>query len=143
MTTEMPRKDVPPPFELVKERITEVLPPEVEERIRSGELKVVDVRDPDKFAAGHIEGAVNITAGENAAGAREESYAESVAEAIGGRDGEAVLYCSSGNKSARTADALTNEHGFKGVTSLVGGVTLWRDLGYPVAGDVANEEEDS
>lgn len=133
MSTEMPKKVVPPPLELVKGRIEEVLPPDTRERIASGAVKVLDVRDPDKFAEAHIQGAVNIPVGEDAVDSHAPEFAEKVREALG--DGEIVVYCGSGNKSSRATDALVNEHGFARVTSLVGGVTLWRDLGYDVETD--------
>lgn len=132
MSTEMPRKHVPPPLELVKDRIDEVLPPDAQERIAAGDVTVVDVRDPEKFAAAHIAGAVNIPVGEDAVDSHAPEFAERVAELAGGSDAGVVLYCGSGNKSARATDALVNEHGFSGASSLVGGVTLWRDLGYHV-----------
>ena len=67
-------------------------------------------------------------------------FAESYAEAVG--DKPAVLYCGSGNRSARATDALTNEHGVEGVRSLIGGITLWNDLGLPIEGEIAVAEEE-
>ena len=69
-SVEMPRKEVPPPLELVKSRIEEALPPEVRERVEAGELAVVDTRPPEQFEQGRIAGAVNVPAGENAPRAR-------------------------------------------------------------------------
>ena len=137
---EMPRKEVPPPAELVKSRIEEVLPPAVTEQVQAGEVAVIDTRDPDKFALGHIPDAVNVPAGENGVGSHAPQFAERIAEATGGKP--ALLYCNSGNRSARATDALTNEHGVEGVRSLVGGIKLWDDLGYPVEGIIAADAEE-
>jgi len=142
--TEMPRKFVPPPLELVKSRIEEVLPPDAKARIEDGAV-LVDVRDPERFETGHLAGAVNVSSGQSARGAQEDAYAEAVAEAAGGKDKPLILYCGEGNRSARTADALANEHGFERVASIIGGVKLWGDLGLPVEGevDVAGEERET
>lgn len=137
--TEMPRKVVPPPLEMVKSRIDEVLPPDARAQIEAGKIALVDTRDADRFEAGHIEGALNLPVGENGADSHSAEFAEGYAEAIGERP--AILYCNSGNRSARAADALTNEHGVEGVRSLIGGITLWTDLGMPIQGEVAAEDE--
>lgn len=137
--TEMPRKVVPPPLELVKSRIDEVLPPDVQGAVESGDVVVVDTRDADKFEAGHLAGAVNVPVGDNAVDSHSEEFSERFAEATGGKP--ALLYCNSGNRSARAADALSNEHGVDGVRSLIGGITLWDDLGLPIEGAVAADEE--
>src|SRR3990170_2339604 len=126
--TEMPRKDVPPPLELVKGRIEEVLPPAAKEEIDSGDAVVVDVREPDRFSQGHLAGAVNLTSGESARGAHEPSYAEAIEKEAGDRDRRLIPYCGEGNRSARTADALRNEHGFTNVASIIGGAKLWTEL---------------
>ena len=142
---DMPRKEVPPPLELVKGRIEEVLPPDVQGEVEAGEAAIVDTREPEKFDQGHIPGAVNVPAGENGVDSHSEEFAAKFAEATEGKP--ALLYCNSGNRSARATDALTNEHGAEGVRSLVGGVKLWDDLDFPVEGTVevdedADDEED-
>ncbi|MGH2983907.1 MAG: rhodanese-like domain-containing protein [Solirubrobacterales bacterium] len=136
---DMPRKEVPPPLELVKERIDEVLPPDVQGEVEAGEVAIVDTREPEKFEQGHIPGAVNVPAGENGVDSHSADFATKFAEATEGKP--ALLYCNTGNRSARAADALTNEHGVEGARSLVGGVKLWDDLGLPVEGTVEVEEE--
>jgi rhodanese-related sulfurtransferase len=139
---DMPRKDVPPPLELVKGRIEELLPPDAKREIESGEAVVIDVRDDERFAKGHLAGAVNISSGESARSAHTDDYADAIAEAAGGRDKRVILVCGEGNRSARTADALRNEHDFEKVASVIGGVKLWNDLGYPVEGEIAVGADD-
>jgi len=133
----MPHKDVPPPLELVKGRIEELLPPQAKERIDSGEVTVIDTRNADRFEKGHVKNAISLPSGESGRDAHAEEYAKAVEEAAGGRDKEVVLFCGEGNRSARTADALTNEHDFENVASVVGGMKLWDDLGYPIEGELA------
>ena len=83
---DMPRKDVPPPLELVKSRIEEVLPPDAKERDRLPATPwSIDAREAERFEKGHLAGAVNLPSGESAREAHSDDYAESVAEAAGGR----------------------------------------------------------
>ena len=140
---EMPRKDVPPPLELVKSRIEELLPPAAKQEIDGGEAVVVDVRDPERFQSGHLKGAVNVSSGQSAREANDGAYAEAISEAAGGRQQRVILYCGEGNRSARTADALRNQHGFEQVTSIIGGVKLWSELGFPVEGEIVIGGEES
>jgi rhodanese-related sulfurtransferase len=142
-SVDMPDKYVPPPLELVKSRIEELLPPVASEEISSGEATVIDVRDPERFESGHLAGAVNISAGESARSAHENAYAEKVAGAVGGKDKRLILYCGEGNRSARAADALRNEHGFAKAASIIGGVKLWSELGLPVEGEVVIGDEEA
>ncbi len=140
---EMPRKSVPPPLELVKSRIEELLPPAAREEIESGGALVVDVRNPERYGVGHLAGAVNVSSGESGRDAHDPAYAEAMEEAGATRDGRVILYCGEGNRSARTADALRNEHGFAAVASVIGGAKLWSDLGYPIEGELVLDDEES
>jgi rhodanese-related sulfurtransferase len=140
---EMPRKDVPPPLELVKSRIEELLPPDAREEIDSGDVLLVDVRNPDRFERGHLEGSVNLSSGESARDAHDSGYVEAIEKAGGSPEGRLILVCGEGNRSARTADALRNEHGFENVASIIGGVKLWSDLGFPVEGEIAVGPDDT
>jgi len=140
---EMPRKYVPPPLELVKSRIEELLPPAAREEIDHGDALLIDVRDPERYEAGHLKGAVNVPAGESARDAHDTSYAEAVEEAGAHRGDRIILVCGQGNRSARTADALANEHGFTDVASIIGGSKLWSDLGYPIEGEIAIGDEEA
>jgi rhodanese-related sulfurtransferase len=141
-SVEMPHKYVPPPLELVKSRIEELLPPAAKEEIDGGAI-LVDVRDPDRYEAGHLEGAINVPAGESAREAHDAGYATAIEEAGAGPDDRVILVCGEGNRSARAADALQNEHNFKHVASIIGGSKLWNELGYPVEGEIAIGDEEA
>jgi rhodanese-related sulfurtransferase len=140
---EMPRKYVPPPLELVKSRIEELMPPAAQEEIDAGGAVLIDVRDPERYEAGHLKGAVNVPSGESARDAHESAYAEAVENAGAGPGDRVILVCGQGNRSARTADALRNEHGFTNVASIIGGSKLWSDLGYPIEGEIAVGDEEA
>jgi sulfur-carrier protein adenylyltransferase/sulfurtransferase len=142
-TVEMPRKHVPPPLELVKSRIEELLPPAAKAEVDGGDAVLIDVRDPERFRAGHLRGAVNVPAGESARDAHDAAYAQAVESAGAGAEDRIILVCGEGNRSARAADTLRNEHGFTNVASIIGGSKLWSDLGYPIEGEIAIGDEEA
>src|SRR5215210_190788 len=142
-SVEMPRKYVPPPLELVKSRIEELLPPAAKQEIDAGDAVLVDVRDAERYEAGHLKGALNVPSGESARDAHEPSYAEAMKEAGAAEGDRVILVCGQGNRSARTADALRNEHGFTNVASIIGGSKLWSELGYPIEGEITLGDEEA
>ena len=142
-SVEMPRKFVPPPLELVKSRIEELLPPAAQEEIQGADVVLVDVRDPERYEAGHVEGAINVPAGESAREAHDAAYVEAIESAGAGPGDRIILVCGEGNRSARVADALANEHGFTNVASIIGGSKLWSELGYPTEGEIAIGDEEA
>ena len=82
------------------------------ELVRDGAV-LVDVRTPQEFAEGHIEGARNIPVGELATRLSE----------FGEKQGSIVLYCRSGVRSAK-AKALLESEGFTSVVNL-GAMSSW------------------
>ena len=106
----------------VKSQIEEVDPSEVAELVDEG-VTVVDVRETDEYAAGHLPGARHVP----------RSYLESRIEGIvPDRSTQVILYCASGNRSAYAARTLQQEMGYAHVRSMTGGITLWKDRGYEV-----------
>jgi rhodanese-related sulfurtransferase len=142
-SVQMPRKYVPPPLELVKSRIEELLPPTAREEMEGGNVVLIDVRDPERYQAGHLQGAVNVPSGESARDAHDAAYAEAVSQAGAAPEDRVILVCGEGNRSARTADALCHEHGFTNVASIIGGSKLWSELGYPIEGEIMVGEEEA
>jgi molybdopterin/thiamine biosynthesis adenylyltransferase/rhodanese-related sulfurtransferase len=112
----------------IKSQIAEVDPAEVHSMLNgagngNGGVAVVDVRESDEIAQGHIPGAKLVPRG----------YLESRIEgAVPDRSQHVVLYCASGNRSALAARTLA-ELGYENVASMTGGITLWKDRGYKVA----------
>lgn len=80
---------------------------------------MLDVREPDEWAAGHMPGATLIPLGE-----------------LGERFGELptdqpiIVYCRSGNRSAQARDFLLGM--FPATTSMGGGFSAWVAAGYEV-----------
>jgi molybdopterin/thiamine biosynthesis adenylyltransferase/rhodanese-related sulfurtransferase len=106
----------------IKERINEVDPAAVHEQMNNG-ATIVDVRETEEFAAGHLPGAKHVP----------RSYLESRIEGIApDRARHLILYCASGNRSAYAARTLIEDLGYENVESMLGGITLWKDRGYEV-----------
>jgi adenylyltransferase/sulfurtransferase len=81
----------------------------------SASLRLIDVREPDEFAAGHLRDAVNLPL------SRIEREGLKLAER-----GPVVFMCRSGVRSARAA-ALAARSGIRGTQHLQGGLLAWRD----------------
>ena len=84
---------------------------------------LVDVRTPEEFDAGHIEGSVNIPLQELA-----DRYDEFP------QDMPIVVYCRSGNRSG-TATEMLNAEGFDNVYDIDGGIVLWQQDGLQLVMD--------
>jgi rhodanese-related sulfurtransferase len=115
-----------------RERIREIQPAELLELQRFG-CPVIDVREPDEFAEGHIPGAVNIPRGmlEFEVDAHPAVNYET-AEVLSHRERPVILYCLSGGRSALAADALLRL-GFVNPMSLDHGILGWADTGHALA----------
>ena len=88
-------------------------------------LVILDVRTPEEFAEGHIDGAVMI-----------DFYRDDFAVDLAAldRDVPYVLYCRSGNRSGQTL-AMMEQLGFTSVQDVDGGILAWEEAGLPtVAG---------
>jgi sulfur-carrier protein adenylyltransferase/sulfurtransferase len=106
----------------IKDRIDEVDPAAVRERLQSGAL-VIDVRQDEEWSAGHLPGARHVP----------KSHIESRIEgAAPDKATPVVLYCASGQRSAWAARTLIEDLGYQSVASMTGGFTLWKDRGYEV-----------
>lgn len=102
---------------------TRTLPAEVSTAealaLREAGAFVLDVRQPDEWAAGHIPDATLIPLGELSA---------RIAEVP--KDRQVVVVCRSGNRSAQGRDILLDA-GHPSITSMAGGMNDWSAAGYP------------
>jgi phage shock protein E len=108
--------------------VTLVSPEQAQEIIDGGDVVLLDVRTPEEFAAGHLEGADNV-----------DFYATDFGSKLDALDHTAsyVVYCHSGTRSGQ-ATALMAEKGFTAVTDVDGGIAAWEAAGLPtVTGDGA------
>ena len=83
---------------------------------------VIDVRTPQEYAEGHLQGAMNIDV-------QSGSFEQQVAELDTG--GSYVVYCRSGNRSARAVELMT-KLGFQQVVDAGGLQDAARTTGLPV-----------
>ena len=102
-------------------RIELIDPDELADRLEDDDLVVLDVRDDDEWAQGHIPGSIHLPYGE---------LPERLGEVP--RDKAIATLCSSGKRSGVAASILQRE-GFDRVIHVAdGGVGTWRRNGYPV-----------
>ncbi len=89
------------------------------------DLVILDVRTPEEFAEGHVDGAVLL-----------DFYREDFAEQLAALDPDVsyVLYCRSGNRSGQTR-TLMSDLGFTDVEDVEGGIVNWQSAGLPVVTD--------
>jgi len=87
--------------------------------LRESGAFILDVRQPDEWAAGHIPDATLIPLGDLAARIAEVPT-----------DRQVVVVCRSGNRSAQGRDILLGA-GYPSVTSIAGGMKDWTAAGYP------------
>lgn len=106
-----------------RQRIKEVTPAEAHELKSSGAV-ILDVRDKDEFAAGHIEGATHLSRG---------TLEMRVHEVIPDKNTPVVCYCMGGNRGALAADTLQSL-GYTSVTSIQGGMKSYLEFGKGSAG---------
>ena len=111
--------------------IREIMPWDLEERMaENDDLLIVDVREPDEFAAMHIAGSLNVPRGilESAC---EWDYEETVPELVQARDREVVVVCRSGYRSVLAANSM-QVLGYSNVASLQTGLRGWKDYEQPL-----------
>jgi rhodanese-related sulfurtransferase len=87
-------------------------------RASSPRTVLLDVREPNEFAEGHIAGSVLVPMGKLA----------HHAQAIAGSGHPVVVICRSGAR-ASSCEALLRQHGTKDVHTLAGGVVAWQRAG--------------
>jgi len=111
----------------------EEIPPEEVRRLLArpdrGGIEVLDVREADEYAAGHLPGARHFPRGflEVRADLEHPKRDPWLAD----RSRRLVLYCGGGHRSALAARTL-QEMGFPDVRSMAGGWTGWTERGFPV-----------
>lgn len=101
------------------EAVTDIQASEVEGVLAEPGVTVLDVRTPAEFAAGHLEGAVNLDVSD-------PSFEQQIAALP--QDGTYLVYCQSGNRSGTATDQMADA-GFTEVYDLQGGVVAWQAAG--------------
>ncbi len=97
--------------------------------IETPDIVLVDVRQPEEYAEGHIEGAFNVPLKE---------LAQNL-DALPNLDASIVVYCGSGFRSAIAMTAL-QIIGYTDVRSMKGGFGAWKAAEYSVSTDAVEAE---
>ena len=106
-----------------KARIQEVSVADVDLAIQEADV-LIDVREADEFAAGHLPGAIHASRGML-------EFKLSNTPELSARDLKIVLYCKTSGRAALAACAL-HDMGYLQVKSISGGFDAWAAAGKPV-----------
>lgn len=108
-------------FSQAKARVDEIDAQTAADLGRSGEAKIVDVREKPEWDEGHIPGAIHVPRG----------YLElRIETALPDKSQPVVLYCAGGTRSVLAARTL-QDMGYTDVKSVGGGFGAWKDAGLP------------
>jgi len=109
-----------------KQHVKETNVPDVKRRIDTGEkLILVDVREDNEWAKGHVPGAVHMGKG---------VIERDIEQQVPDPTTKLVLYCGGGFRSALVADNL-QKMGYTNVESMDGGWRGWTEAGLPTVRD--------
>lgn len=106
-----------------KARVTEVPLSEALQAIQQADV-LIDVREADEYAAGHLPGAVHLSRGLL-------EFKLSGTPALSARDLKVVLYCKTSGRAALAACAM-QDMGYLNLKSIAGGFDAWVQAGLPV-----------
>jgi rhodanese-related sulfurtransferase len=95
---------------------------EFSQKITEPGVIILDVRTPEEFVSGHIEGALNIDF--NSGNFANEITRLNPSEKY-------AIYCRSGSRSGQAA-SIMHKAGFHDVSNLNGGVIDWTNAGLPL-----------
>ncbi|WCM94257.1 rhodanese-like domain-containing protein [Acidovorax sp. NCPPB 2350] len=83
---------------------------------------VVDVSEPDEFAAGHVGGAKSVPLGQ---------FEERLPQVVKNKSVPLVLVCAKGARAQR-AVAMAKKLGYENAQALAGGLKAWKEASMPV-----------
>jgi len=96
--------------------------PTLKAELVKGNVQLVDVRTPQEWSTGHIDGALHIDW-------FSDDFKSRVAKLD--KEGPVRLYCAAGGRSEEAREMLRGM-GFKNVLDLDGGMSAWKKAGAPV-----------
>ena len=105
-----------------KGQIREITPQELS--LQLGKASIIDVREPEEYAAGHIPGAINIPRGLL-------EFRLDAHPIVSDRACTIVMQCPGGGRSA-LATVVMQELGYKNVVNLAGGFGAWKAANLPI-----------
>lgn len=104
--------------------VNEVSLSDAPDAIRGADL-LLDVREADEYANGHIPGAVHISRGLL-------EFKLSNNPNLSSRDLKIVLYCKNSGRAALASKSL-HDMGYMNIQSIAGGFDAWAQAGNPIA----------
>ncbi|NNM51906.1 MAG: sulfurtransferase [Pseudomonadales bacterium] len=108
---------------LAKAKIQEVTVDQATPVLKGADF-LLDVREPDEYAAGHLPGAISIPRGVL-------EFILSSHAAFAARDLNMVVYCKTSGRAALAACAML-DMGYRQVISISGGFDAWQAAGLPI-----------
>ncbi|MGZ5357350.1 MAG: molybdopterin-synthase adenylyltransferase MoeB [Solirubrobacterales bacterium] len=112
-------------LEDIQGRIKNLTPEEALEEIQAGgDFVLLDTREPHEYAEAHLKGATLVPPSEVAA--RIDEVAPDPHQRV-------IVYCRTGNRSARAVHQLQEEFGYDNIANVSGGIVEWQEKGLPVA----------
>jgi len=99
-----------------------VTPAEATQLINREDAHIVDVREADEYASGHLPDAKNIPVAK---------LADRIGELEKFKDKPIIVCCATGMRSNKACAEL-KKHGFEKLHNLAGGVDAWVGAGYPI-----------
>jgi len=126
---EAPPQETPAEIETPSREATQIIeditPQEayasIQENQDNPDFVIIDVRTPEEFSEGYIEGAINI-----------DFYSETFQDELNilDKDKSYLIYCRSGGRSG-SALAIMEELNFREVYNMTGGIIQWQAEGFP------------
>ena len=99
-----------------------ISPQKAFEALTSKENLFIDVRTPQEYAKGHIDGAINIPL---------DIFAKEIEKKIPNKHQPLFAYCLSGSRSS-LASAILIEFDYTNIYDIENGLLGWRIMGYPL-----------
>jgi len=105
-----------------KKEVKLVSPEQFSQEIVKDKGQLIDVRTPNEYSAGHIEGAQNINL-------HDDNFTVQINKLD--KKQTVYVYCKAGRRSAEASSVL-KQNGFKNVVELDGGTDAWTAAGKPL-----------
>lgn len=112
---------------IAKVEITEIDVPTAKRLIHSESPILLDVREPEEFAQGHLAGAINVPRG--VLEFNVDPLNPAANSALTDRTTKMIVYCRSGARSALAVQTLRTL-GYQDISSMDGGYTAWKSAGH-------------
>ena len=94
----------------------------IQKRMEDPDFVLLDIRTPNEFTSGHIEGAINLN-----------YYDENFRDNLDKLDKKKtyLIYCRTANRTGKTMPIM-QDLGFDEVYNMASGITEWKDKGFAI-----------